>query len=130
MVSIWQEQIQLPSFQPLTQDVRTDVLIIGGGIAGLLCAYRLQQAGVDYMLAEATSICGGITKNTTAKLTAQHGLIYHKLTDKFGTEKAQLYLDANQAALEDYRQIEIWCIVRNTEGRAVATNIATVLPKP
>ncbi len=111
MASIWQEDTQLPQFEALTQDLRTDVLIIGGGIAGLLCAYRLQQAGVDYVLAEAASICGGITKNTTAKLTAQHGLIYHKLLDKYGVEKAQQYLDANLAALEDYRQIcrEIPC---------------------
>ena len=105
MASIWQEDLQLPDFPPLDRDIRTDVLIIGGGIAGLLCAYRLQQAGIDYVLAEANGVCSGITKNTTAKLTAQHGLIYHKLTAKFGTEKAQLYLDANLAALEDYRQL-------------------------
>ena len=105
MESIWHKTQQLPQFSALQQDIRTDVLIIGGGIAGLLCAYRLQQAGVDYILAEASTICSGITKNTTAKITAQHGLIYQKLTKKFGEEKAKLYLEANLAALEDYKAL-------------------------
>ena len=75
------------------------MLIIGGGIAGLLCAYFLEQAGVSYVLVEADRICGGITKDTTAKITAQHGLIYDKLIREFGLEKARLYLQANQKAL-------------------------------
>ena len=105
MESIWHKAVQLPHFEALTKDLSTDVLVVGGGIAGLLCAYRLQQAGIDYALVEAASICSGITQNTTAKLTAQHGLIYHKLMDKLGPERAQLYLDAHLAALDDYRQI-------------------------
>ncbi len=61
----------------------------------------LGQAGVDYVLAEADTVCSGITKNTTAKITSQHGLIYHKLIRQFGTEKAALYLHSNQEALEN-----------------------------
>lgn len=105
MASIWSETARLPEYAPLTEDIRTRVLIIGGGMAGLLCARKLQDAGIDYILAEANTIGTGITKNTTAKITSQHGLIYHKLIQKFGTEKAKLYLDANQAALEEYRRL-------------------------
>ena len=92
MDSVWTQTGSLPGFEPLQKDLKTDVLIIGGGMAGLLCAFQLSQAGVDCALAEADRICGGITKNTTAKITSQHGLIYHKLIDTFGTEKARLYL--------------------------------------
>ena len=105
MHSIWTETVQLPRFEPLKQDCKTDVFIIGGGIAGLLCAYFLEQAGVSYVLAEAGRICGGITKDTTAKITAQHGLIYDKLIREFGPERAKLYLNANQEALEKYRAL-------------------------
>ena len=105
MKSLWSETAQLPKFPALHNDIRTDVLIIGGGMAGLLCARRLQDAGVDYALVEANTIGTGITKNTTAKITSQHGLIYHKLIKKFGTEKSQLYLQANQAALETFAQL-------------------------
>ena len=68
-------------------------------MAGVLCAYMLQQAGIPYVLAEAQSICSGITKNTTAKITVQHSLIYDKLIRKFGVEKARQYLEANESAL-------------------------------
>ena len=105
MQSIWTETAQLPQFEPLKQDTKTDVLVIGGGIAGLLCAYFLEQANVPYVLVEADRICGGITKDTTAKITAQHGLIYDKLIQEFGLEKARLYLQANQKALEMYRTL-------------------------
>lgn len=105
MQSIWTETVQLPRFEPLQQDLKTDVLIIGGGIAGLLCAYLLEKAGVAYALVEAERICGGITKDTTAKITVQHGLIYDKLIRTFGLEKAKLYLHANRAALEQYRSL-------------------------
>ena len=79
MQSVWTDSVNFPNFDKLKKDVRTDVLIIGGGITGLLCAYQLHQAGIDYVLVEADHICSGITKNTTAKITSQHGLIYHKL---------------------------------------------------
>ncbi len=99
MHSLW-EETPLPRFPSLQEDVSTDVLIIGGGLCGLLCAWQLQQAGMDYVLVEAGTICSGITKNTTAKITSQHGLIYHKLTEKHGLEKAKQYLQANEAARE------------------------------
>ena len=51
----------MPEFDPLGSDIRTDVLIIGGGITGLLCARQLADANVDYVLVEADRICGGIT---------------------------------------------------------------------
>ena len=86
-------------------DLKTDVLIIGGGIAGILCAYKLAERGVDCALIEASRIAGGVTANTTAKITSQHGMIYGKLLKKFGSEKAELYYKANQSAVEEYRKI-------------------------
>lgn len=105
MDSIWTSTVQLPSFEQLRGNIKTDVLIVGGGLAGILCAYRLSQAGVDYVLLEADTLCSGITKNTTAKITSQHGLIYDSLIRKYGLKKARLYLDAHQNALQQYREI-------------------------
>lgn len=103
--SVWSVDSQIPTFGKLKGDVDTDVLIIGGGLAGILCAYMLNQAGVDYILVEADRICSGITKNTTAKITSQHGLIYDKIRREFGLEKAALYLRANEEALESYKKL-------------------------
>lgn len=105
MSSVWTQTARLPAFAPLAGDQKTDVLIIGGGITGILCAYLLEQAGMDYMLVEGESICSGVTQNTTAKITSQHGLIYDKLIREFGVETARLYLQANQQALERYRSL-------------------------
>lgn len=102
MLSVWSDTSCFPGFGCLKQSFKTDVLIIGGGMAGILCAHALAQRGVDYVLLEAKNICFGITKNTTAKITSQHGLIYDKLIKKYGTEKALMYLRANQEALGKY----------------------------
>lgn len=111
MESVWSAKSRLPQFSKLRGDIRTDVLVIGGGMAGILCAYFLQKAGVDCCVAEAKTVCSGITKDTTAKITIQHGLIYEKLIRRFGVEKAGMYLHANIAALEKYRGLcrEISC---------------------
>ena len=105
MGSLWEQTWEKPNFPAQDGDLSTDVLIIGGGMAGILCAYRLHCAGVPYVLAEAETLCGGITKNTTAKLTSQHGLIYDKLISRFGIQRAKQYLAANQAALQTYRTL-------------------------
>ncbi len=105
MQSLWRETSRLPGFPQLCGDLNTDVLIIGGGMAGLLCAHMLHQAGIRYALVEAGTICSGVTGNTTAKITAQHGLIYSRLTRRFSAEHARLYLRANLEALEDYRTL-------------------------
>jgi len=105
METLWTKQSPMPRFPRLRGEVRADVLVIGGGLTGLLCARELAQAGAQVLLVEADHICGGTTKGTTAKITSQHGLLYHKLIRRFGTEKAGLYLAANQAALEKYRTL-------------------------
>ncbi len=105
MKSIWEKNTPDLSFKPLDCNKNTDVLIIGGGIAGILCAYKLKNAGVDCLLTEATEICRGITRNTTAKITLQHGLIYHKLIKRFGKDKARLYLNAQIHACEEYDRL-------------------------
>ncbi len=103
--SIWKKDMEIPQFEPLRGDWKADVLVIGGGMAGVLCAWRLAQAGADCILAEARRIGGGVTQNTTAKITCQHGLIYNRLIQRLGLEKARLYLAANRAALEEYRAL-------------------------
>ena len=105
MNSIWEDTEKRIHFDALNGNKSTDVLIIGGGIAGILCACKLQNAGVDCMLVEATEICGGITKNTTAKITLGHGLMYDKMIKRFGEEKARLYAKAQIKAIKEYARL-------------------------
>ena len=98
MQSIWHENVGDTRFPVVHGDIKTDVLVIGGGIAGVLCTYMLKGAGVDCVLVEADRIGSGITQNTTAKVTLQHGLLYNKLIRRFGWERANLYLNAHREA--------------------------------
>ncbi len=105
MNSIWTETSKRVPFEPLDGVKSTDVLIVGGGIAGILCAYQLKRAGVDCILVEADEICGGITKNTTAKITLGHGLLYDKMLCRFGEEKAKLFIEAQKNAIREYTHL-------------------------
>lgn len=105
MESVWMRGIKAPAFETLKWDIKTDVLIIGGGLAGILCADALRCAGVNYVLVEADKICSGITKNTTAKITLGHGLIYDKMLRRFGEEKTRLYYQAQSKAIDKYRKM-------------------------
>ncbi len=111
MESVWNENITRPKFAMLKEDVKTDVLVIGGGITGILCGYMLKQAGIDCIVAEAETLCGKTTQNTTAKITCQHGLIYDKMIQRFGVDFARLYLQAQNEAFIEYRKMmkEIPC---------------------
>lgn len=105
MPSVWSENSRLSKFDSLKRDINTDVLIIGGGIAGILCAYNLKRSGIACILVEADRILKGVTANTTAKITYQHGLIYKDMIKRRGTQYAEKYIDANKKALERYRQL-------------------------
>ena len=105
MMSVWSDKTALPAFPTLDGDIKTDILVIGGGMAGILCAHMLSESGVDCTLLEADKIGGGVTKNTTAKITSQHGFIYNDLIKDFGIQKALMYLKANENALEKYRTL-------------------------
>jgi len=105
MESVWVKDPSPAAFDCLAGNNTTDVLIVGGGIAGILCAYKLRNAGIDCMLVEAANICGGITKNTTAKITLGHGLIYHKMINRFDKDLSQLYIKAQTEAIKEYASL-------------------------
>lgn len=105
MKSIWRNEVTISKREPLRGDIKTKVAIIGGGLAGCLTAYFLQQQGIEVVVLEAKHIGSGQTENTTAKITSQHNLIYHNLIQDFGVEKAKMYADANQKAIIEYKCI-------------------------
>ena len=105
MESVWSTSAAMTEFPTLEGDAQCDVLIIGGGMVGVLCARYLTDAGVDCILAEGKRIGSGITANTTAKISSQHGLCYQTLTKKFGHEAAGAYLRAHEEGIAAYRQL-------------------------
>lgn len=105
MESIWSKTVEIPKRAPLKQNITVDAAVIGAGMAGILTAYLLKKSGISVAVLEADRIAGGQTKNTTAKITSQHGLTYHKLLRQYGERRARLYARAHEAAILEYETI-------------------------
>lgn len=105
--SIWSDggRIQMPQYEKLTRIKKVDVTIVGGGLCGLLCAYFLKEAGVECLLLEGSRIASGTVRHAMAQVTSQHGLIYSRLLETLGEEKARMYFEANELALRKYREL-------------------------
>ena len=80
---------------------RADVVVVGAGLAGLLTAWRLVGRGADVVVLEAVAPAAQTTGHTTAKITALHGAIYSKLSQRLGAEAAAIYATANEQAVHE-----------------------------
>jgi glycine/D-amino acid oxidase-like deaminating enzyme/nitrite reductase/ring-hydroxylating ferredoxin subunit len=97
--SVWLATADHPTFSPLERDLDVDVAVVGGGITGLTTALLLQREGASVAVIEADRVGAGTTGHTTGKLSSQHDLRYHQLTEQHGAQVAQVYADANQSAI-------------------------------
>jgi glycine/D-amino acid oxidase-like deaminating enzyme/nitrite reductase/ring-hydroxylating ferredoxin subunit len=98
-VSYWNFTEGKASYPRLQQSISADVLIIGGGITGITCAYCLAMKGLKPVLVEAGALADGTTGNTTGKITVQHDIIYYKIKEKYGLKAAKSYADSQSSAL-------------------------------
>src|SRR5699024_572982 len=77
-------------------------------------------------LLEADDLMSGTTGHTTAKITAQHGLIYDELMTNLGKSKAKLYYESNLQALQFIKytinELKIDCELSNKDVYLYATN--------
>ena len=103
--SYWVESTKKTNYPEISENIDTDVLIIGGGITGIATAYMLSNSGLDICLVDADRMAMGVTANTTAKITSQHGLLYDYLLNSFGFETAKGYLDSNEDAIKTISDI-------------------------
>ena len=104
--SIWDDCLnKVPKYNKLKKDIKTDVCIIGGGITGVSTGYYLFKNNIDFVLLEKNKICNGVTKYSTAKITSQHNLIYSDIIKKYGINYAKQYLNANNIALNNIKEI-------------------------
>ncbi len=105
MKSLWQESANSSESAKLVGEISADVLIIGGGFAGLMTAYLLKEKGVDCVLVEKGRVCSETTAYTTAKITALHGLCYSKIMKSYGKEYAKMYYKANSLAVDGIKDL-------------------------
>ncbi|RSK26696.1 FAD-dependent oxidoreductase [Bacillus sp. HMF5848] len=99
----WRDGVSLPSFPTLHENIEVDVCIVGAGITGITLGYLLSKQNISVAIIEASQILNGTTGHTTAKLTAQHGLIYDQFINQQGLEKAKQYFESNMRAIQFVR---------------------------
>ena len=105
MKSLWSQTTKIPGQKSLEADLRVQNVVIGAGIVGILIAYFLQEKGQEVIVLDADEVASGQTKNTTAKITSQHGCIYHDMIKNAGIERARGYAKANEEAIQVYKEI-------------------------
>src|SRR5665213_2493852 len=129
-ISFWQASYPESVYPKLTDGIEVDVVVVGAGITGLTTAYLLKQAGYTVVVLDKATIGGGTTGRTTGKVTSQHNLIYTDLQKRLGTQKAKLYGQANQVAVElvekIIRQEKIDCDWQSQDNFVFTTDPAKV----
>lgn len=107
MGSLWIDSVRdsTKNYSALDNDIDVDVCVIGGGITGISTAYLLAKSGLKVCVLEKDRISHHATGNTTAKITSQHGLFYDYLINTFSSDFAKMYLEANQQAISNIKNI-------------------------
>jgi glycine/D-amino acid oxidase-like deaminating enzyme/nitrite reductase/ring-hydroxylating ferredoxin subunit len=98
--SLWFANIQPIKFTKLTRNISTDIVIIGGGIAGMTTAYLLSKAGKKVILVEDGYIGSGETGRTTAHITHALDDRYYNLEKIHGKQGAQKAAESHTAAID------------------------------
>ena len=96
---IWSAEVAASKFYGLTEDLRVDVAVIGGGITGVTAAAQLARAGKTVALIEAHTIGAGTRGHATGNLYATVDQRLHQLAHKWGRDRARQVIDSRSAEL-------------------------------
>jgi glycine/D-amino acid oxidase-like deaminating enzyme/nitrite reductase/ring-hydroxylating ferredoxin subunit len=105
--SIWMATVNPASRQALSENLRTDVCIVGCGIAGLTTAYLLAREGRDVVVLDDGAIGGGMTGRTTAHLTNAYDDRFFEMEKLHGEDGARLVAESHTAAIDKVEELVV-----------------------
>ena len=118
--SVWMATAETPTAPRLRENVRTDVCIIGAGIAGMTTAYLLCMEGRSVVVLDDGEIGGGMTGRTTAHLTNAFDDRYVEMERMHGAEGSRRIAASHTAAIDKIEEIvtveEINCGFERLDG--------------
>lgn len=110
--SLWMATANTPSQSRLRESIRTEVCIIGAGIAGLSTAYLLGREGRSVVVLDDGLIGGGMTGRTTAHLSNAFDDRYFEVEKLHGAEASRLTAESHTAAIN---KISAICILEKID---------------
>jgi glycine/D-amino acid oxidase-like deaminating enzyme/nitrite reductase/ring-hydroxylating ferredoxin subunit len=113
-----------------TPPARTDVVVVGAGITGLMVATELANRGLQVAVVDRRTPAAGTTGSSTAKVTALHGTAIGQITQRHGLEAARRYVEANRLGVHQLRRTvarldldcgwaETWASIYTTDASAL-----------
>lgn len=105
MESIWIKDYQDKNLPTIDKDLTTPVLIIGGGISGLMCAYNFMKNNIEFILVDRDKLATSVSAHTTAQVSVCHDNIYEEIINKHNQQKALAYYESQQEGLNIIKQI-------------------------
>lgn len=118
--TFWIDSVKPIAYHTLTQDSSTEVVIVGGGIAGVTIAYCLLKSGKKVALVEDGFIGSGETGRTTAHLVTALDDRYYELARIYGEEKAKDIAQSHAVAIDFVEEIirkeNIACDFKRVDG--------------
>ncbi|MBL0913338.1 MAG: FAD-dependent oxidoreductase [Bacteroidia bacterium] len=119
-LSFWTDSDAPLTYRPLQQNKEADVVIVGGGIAGVSIAYRLSAMGKKVILLEDGYIGSGETGRTTAHLANALDDRFYHLESVFGEEGSRLAAESHGSAIDFIERVSaiegINCNFRRVDG--------------
>ena len=103
--SVWMQSGEIPVNPALTADMKTDVCIIGAGIAGLTTADLLLKEGKSVVVLDDGPMGGGQTERTTAHLSNAIDDRYTEIESWHGQDGAKLAAESHTAAIDTIEAI-------------------------
>ena len=93
------------TYPSLKEDLKTDILIVGGGITGALMAHQCIQDGYKTILIDRREIANGSSAATTSMLQYEIDVPLYKLIELIGKEGAESNYMAGYGSIDELKSI-------------------------
>jgi glycine/D-amino acid oxidase-like deaminating enzyme/nitrite reductase/ring-hydroxylating ferredoxin subunit len=103
--SVWEVTQPQREYSRAEGLVKTDVCIVGAGLAGMTTAYLLSKEGKRVVVLDDNAVGGGETGQTTAHLVSANDDYFHVLERIHGEDGARLTYQSHHAAIERIAEI-------------------------